>query len=119
MRIVIIPRCTELIIIVNPAGGLTQEGCLSVLPGLYAPWPDTREKGVIETEVEGETLLALLTKLSERYEQVNVGFSPIKPGTRNVDSDYDVYVNSKDYVTLPHGLDVKLTTGDEVVVRMV
>ena len=119
MRVVIIPRCTELVIIVNLGSELTQEGCLSVLPGLYAPWPDTRERGVIETEVEGETLLALLTKLSERYEQVNVGFSPIKPGTRNVDSDYDVYVNGKDYVTLPYGLDVKLTTGDEVVIRMV
>lgn len=119
MRVVIIPRCTELIIIVNPAGELTQERHPSVIPGLYAPWPDAREKGVIETEVEGKTLLALPTKLSERYEQVNVGFGPIKPGTRNVDSDYDVYVNGKDYVTLPHDLDVKLTTGDEVVVRMV
>jgi len=48
-----------------------------------------------------------------------LGFGPIKTGTTNVDSDYDVYVNGKDYVTLPHGLDVKLTTGDEVVVRMV
>jgi hypothetical protein len=119
MRVALIPHCTELIIIVNPASELTQQRCLSIIPGLYAPWPDAWEKGVIETEVECETLTGLLTKLSERYKQVDVDFGPVKPGTSNVDSDYDVYVNGKDYVTLPHGLDVRLTTGDEVVVRMV
>lgn len=69
--------------------------------------------------VEGETLRALLTKLSERYRQVNVHFEPIKCRTGDLDSDYDAYVNGKDYVALPHGLDAKLTTGDEVVVSMV
>lgn len=119
MRVAIIPSCTELIIIVNPAGELTRGSCRSIIPGLYAPWPDAWEKGIIETEVECETLIGLLTKLSERYGQVGVDFGPVKPGTSSVDPDYDVYVNGKDYVTLPHGLDIKLTTGDEVVVRMV
>ena len=117
MRVAIFPSCTELIIIVNPAGELTRESPRSIIPGLYAPWPDAWEKGIIETEVECETLIGLLTKLSERYKQVGVDFCPAKPGASSVDPDYDVYVNGKDYITLPH--DIRLTTGDEVVVRMV
>jgi molybdopterin converting factor small subunit len=119
MRVSVIPSCTELIIIVNPAGEVTRKRSPSIIPGLYAPWPDAWEKGIIEIEVECETLIELLTKLSEQYERVHVDFRPVKPGTSSVDPDYDVYVNGKDYVTLPHGLDVKLTNGDEVVVRMV
>lgn len=119
MRVAIIPRITELKIIVNPAGEVTREAHPCIMPGLYAPWPDAQKKGVIEMVVEGETLRALLTKLSEQYRQVSVDFEPIKSGTGNLDSEYDVYVDDKDCVTLPHGLDSKLTTGNEVVVSMV
>lgn len=119
MRVAIIPSCTELIIIVNPAGELTRGSCRSIIPGLYAPWPDeAQQKGVIEVEVKGDTLKALLTKLQELYKQVNVDFEPINPMTNDLDFDYDVFVNGKNYVTLPHGLDAKLRDSDEVKVKM-
>jgi len=114
VRVVIIPHGTELIIIVNPAGELTQERCPSVIPGLYAPWPDARGKGFIEIEVEGQTLRALLAELGHRYKQVNVDFEPICPTTDDLKFDYDVFVNGKNYVALSHSLDAKLSDGDEV-----
>ena len=107
MRVTIIPHSTELKIILNPNGEVPQEACSSIVPGLFAPWPDAREKGVIEMEVEGETLTALLTELSDRCKQANVDFEPICPITNDLRFDYDVFVNGKNYVALPHGLDAK------------
>jgi molybdopterin converting factor small subunit len=114
VRVVIIPHAEQLKIIVNPAGEPTQENRPSVIPGLYAPWPDAREKGFIEIEVEGETLRALLAELGHRYKQVDVDFEPICPITDDLKFDYDVFVNGKNYVALSHGLDAKLNDGDEV-----
>jgi pentose-5-phosphate-3-epimerase len=80
MKVAITPGFSELIIIVNPAGKVTREGLLTInMPWLYAPWPDAREKGVIEAEVEGETLRALLTALTEAYKKAGVDFEPINP----------------------------------------
>lgn len=70
-------------------------------------------------EVEGETLRALLTQVSDRYKQVNVDFDPIDPRTNDVDFDYDVLINGKNYEVVPYGLGVKLTDGDEVQIKMV
>ncbi len=119
MRVVIIPGFVELTIMVNPAGEIKREGPPSIImPWLYAPWPDGQKGGVIEVEVEGETLRALLTELSHRYKQVNVDFDPINPETNDLDFDYDVFVNGKNYVALPNGLDAKLRDGDEMKVKM-
>jgi len=117
MRVAIIPHSTELKILVNPNGEVTPEACTSIVPGLYAPWPEARKKGVIEIEVEGETSRALLTELSRRYKQVDVDFEPICPITNDLKFDYDVFINGKNYVVLPHGLDAKLKDGDEVKVK--
>ncbi len=119
MKAIIMPGFSELIIKINPTRDVTREGLLSIImPWLYAPWPEAQEKGIIETDVEGETLRALLTKLSERYKQVNVDFDPIDIKTDDVDFDYDVLVNDKRYVALPHGLDTKLADDDEVKVKV-
>jgi len=117
MRVVVIPHFEQLKIMINPDGEMSRQTSLSTLPGLYAPWPEAREKGFIEMEVEGETLRVLLTELSEQYKQAKADFEPICPITHDLKLDYDVLVNDKHYVSLPHGLDAKLRDGDEVMVQ--
>jgi len=68
--------------------------------------------------VPGDTLRALLMELSERYRQANVDFELINPGTNDLDFDYDVLVNGKNYVALAGGLDVKLKANDTVKVKV-
>ena len=119
MKTAIMPGFSELRIIVNPTKEVSRKGLLSIImPWLYAPWPDAQESGIIDVSFKGETLRALLAELSERYKQVNVDFEPINPASNDVDFDYDVVVNSKDYTTLPRGLDTKLSDNDEVKVKI-
>jgi molybdopterin converting factor small subunit len=119
MKVAILPGFSELIVIINPAGKVTREGLLTInMPWLYTPWPEARESGVIELTMEGETLRELLTVLAERYRQAGVDFEPINPGTNDVDEDYDVLINGKDYVAIPHGLNAKLKDGDRVKVKV-
>ncbi len=119
MKAVIMPGFSELLIVVNPTGEVTREGMLSiVMPWLYAPWPQAREKGVIELEIEGDTLRALLAGLSAQYQAAGVDFQAINPTTNDLDFDYDVIVNGKNYVALADGLDAKLKDDDAVKVKM-
>jgi molybdopterin converting factor small subunit len=119
MRVVIMPGFSELIIVVNPTHEVTREGMLSiVMPWLYAPWPNTQEKGIIEMEVNGDTLRALLVELTARYKEANIDFQPINPTTNDLDFDYDVLVNGKNYIASADGLDVKLKDDDAVIVKM-
>jgi molybdopterin converting factor small subunit len=119
MRAVIMPGFSELIIIANPTQEVTREGMLSiVMPWLYAPWPHAQEKGIIEMEIDGDTLRALLAELSAQYKKANIDFQPINPTTNDLDFDYDVLVNGKNYVALAEGLDTKLKDGDTVKVKM-
>ena len=119
MRVVIMPGFSELMIIVNPTQEVTREGMLSiVMPWLYAPWSNAQKKGIIEMEIDGDTLRALLAELSARYKEANVEFQPINPTTNDLDFDYDVLVNGKNYVALDYGLDTKLKDGDSVEIKM-
>ena len=119
MRAVIIPGLTELRIKVNPAEKVSREGLpYIVMPWMFAPWPDVKDKGVIEIEVKGETLRRLLIELSDRYKRAHVDFEPLNPKTDDVDFDYDVSVNGKNYIGLSNGLDTKLRKGNEVVIKM-
>jgi molybdopterin converting factor small subunit len=119
MKAVITPGFSELFIVVNPAGKITREGLLTInMPWLYAPWPDARETGVIETEVEGDTLRALLGALAEAYKHAGVDFEPISPKTNDMDEDYDVWINDKNYVAIPEGLNTRLKDGDRVKVKI-
>jgi hypothetical protein len=119
MRVVILPGLTELRIKVNPRRKVTREGLPYILmPWMLAPWPEMKEKGVIEIEVKEETLRGLLTELSDQYKQANVDFEPINPKTNDVDFDYDVSVNGKNYIGLSNGLDTKLRSGNDVVIKM-
>ena len=119
MRVVIMPGFSELIIVVNPTQEVTREGMLSiVMPWLYAPWPNAQEKGIIEMEIDGDTLRALLAELSARYKEADIDFQPINPTTNDLDFDYDVIVNGKNYVALVDGLDAKLKDDDAVKVKM-
>ena len=88
------------------------------MPWLYAPWPQAREKGIIEIEIAGDTLRALLAELSGQYQQADIDFQPINPTTNDLDFDYDVSVNGKNYVALAGGLDAKLKDNDSVRVKM-
>ena len=114
MRVAIVPHMDQLSVLVNSNGKVTPATCPSFLPALYAPWPDAWEKGFIEIDVEGDTLRALLSEVGTRYKQSNVDFEPICPITNDLKFDYDVFVNGKNYVLLAHGLEAKLTDGDEV-----
>ena len=68
VKAAIMPGFSELKIIVNPTGEVNREGLLSIImPWLYAPWPNAQRKGIIQIELEGETLRALLTELSAQY----------------------------------------------------
>ena len=119
MRVVILPGFSELIIATNPTQEVTRKGMLSiVMPWLYAPWPNAQKKGIIEMEIDGDTLRALLEELSAKYKEANVDFQPINPTTNDLDFDYDVYVNGKNYVTSADGLDTKLKDDDTVIVKM-
>ena len=80
---------------------------------------DILEDGLAEIEVEGDTIRALLTKLSEQYKQADVDFDPFNPRTNDLDADYDVLVNDKNYINIPGGLTAKLRDGDEVKVKIV
>ena len=117
MKVAIIPGIAALRIKITPNGDGTEGTNVSIEPGLYAPWPEARKKRVVEFEVEGETLRALLTTISDRYRQAHVDFEPICPLTNDVGLDYDVFVNGKNYITSPYGLDRKLKDGDEVKVK--
>ena len=119
MRAVIMPGFSELIIVVNPTQEVTRKGMLSiVMPWLYAPWPNAKEKGIIEMEIDGDTLRALLAELAAKYKEANVELQPINPTTNDLDFDYDVLVNGKNYVALADGLDAKLKDDDTVIVKM-
>jgi molybdopterin converting factor small subunit len=119
VRVLIMPGFSELIIVVNPTQEVTREGMLSiVMPWLYAPWPNAQEKGIIEMEIDGDTLRALLEELSAKYKDANIDFQPINPTTNDLDFDYDVLINGKNYVTLADGLDAKLKDDDAVKVKM-
>jgi hypothetical protein len=119
MRAVIIPGLTELRIKVNPARKVSREGLpYIVMPWMFAPWPDVKDKGVIDIEVKGETLRRLLIELSDWYKRAHVDFEPLNPKTDDVDFDYDVSVNGKNYIGLSNGLDTKLRKGNEVVIKM-
>jgi len=119
MKAAIAPGFSELIITVNPAGGLTRDGLLNLhMPWLFAPWPEVREKGVAEMDVKGETLRALLTTLTKAYKEAGVDLEPINPRTNDMDEDYDVFINDKNYITLSGRLDTKLEDGDRVKLKI-
>jgi len=119
VKVVIFPGLVELRIQVNPTKKVSREGLpYIVMPWMFAPWPEAREKGVIEIVIKGETLRELLVELSDRYKQANVDFEPINPKTDDVDFDYDVSLNGKNYIGLSNGLDTRLRKGNEVVIKM-
>ena len=119
MRVAIILCLTELVIKVNPAGELTREGSSNIImPWMYAPWPEAKEKGIIEIELEGETLRDLLAGLSDRYRLAKVDFEPVNLRTKELEFDYDVVLNGQNYADLPHGLETNMTKGDELRIRI-
>lgn len=119
MRIVITPGLTELKIKINPTKRVNRKGsAYIVMPWMYAPWPDAKEKGMIEIEVKGKTLRTLLAELSAQYKRANVDFEPINPKTNDVDFDYDIVINGQNYVGLPNGLDTEIKGGDELTIKM-
>ena len=119
MKVVIFPGLVELKIKVNPTKKVTREGLpYIVMPWMFAPWPEAKDKGVIEVEIEGATLRALLNELSVFYKNAGVDFEPINSKTNDVDFDYDILVSGKKYVGLPQGLETKLRKGNEVVIKI-
>jgi hypothetical protein len=119
VKAVIMPGFSELIIVINPTREVVREGMLSIImPWFYAPWPGSQESGIIEMPFPGDSLRALLMELAKRYRQANVDLELINPGTNDLDFDYDVLVNGKNYVALDGGLDAKLKADDTVNVKV-
>ena len=119
MKAVIMPGFSQLNIVVDPSREVTREGLIAVvMPWLYAPWPQASEKGIAETEIEGDTLRALLAGLAACYKAAKVDFQPLNPETSDMDFDYDVSVNGASYLSLEYGLDTKLRSDDAVKINM-
>lgn len=119
MKAAIIPGFSELLIFINPSKEVTRVGLpFIIMPWLYAPWPEARKKGIVHINVLGETLRMLLEELSQRYKQTDVDFDPLDLQTNELDNDYEVLVNEKNYISLSDGLDEKLKVNDEVKVKM-
>jgi len=119
MRVAIIPGLIELRIKINPKGEVTRKGLpYIVMPWMFAPWPESKSKGIIEIEIKGETLRDLLGELSDLYKKAGVDFEPINAKTNDVDFDYEILMSGKRYVALSQGLDTKLRKGSEVVIKM-
>ncbi len=119
MRIIILPGLVELRIKVEPKGEVSREGLpYIVMPWMFAPWPEAKEKGVVELEIRAETLRDLLNELSSIYKKADVDFEPINPKTNDVDFDYEIIMDGKRYVTLNKGLDTRLRKGSEVLIKM-
>jgi hypothetical protein len=119
MQIFIYPGFAELIVVVNPPADFQlKEPPTVIMPSLYAPWLDAREKGSVQLTIKGETLRDLLVDITEQFQKANTDFKPIDPKTNDIDFDYDVLVNGKNYVSLPLGLDAKLKDLDEVRIKM-
>jgi molybdopterin converting factor small subunit len=114
MKIAIVPHFEQLKILVNDDGLAASANPVLALHALFAPWPDSREQGFAELEVEGDTLRAILAEVGSRYKQAGVDFEPISPITKDIKPDYDVFVNGQNYVLLDNGLEAKLKGGDEV-----
>jgi len=114
VKVAIVPILEHLRVIVDSHGKLTPEKSSSAISTLYAPWPDARAKGFAEVDIEGDTLRALLAEIGARYKQADVDFEPICPVTNDLKLDYDVFVNGKNFIVLSHGLEVRLSDGDEV-----
>ena len=115
-------KCTgfsELIIKIEPTGTVTRAGLLNLMmPWLYAPWPEAKEKGIIELEIAGNTLKDLLIELGRLYQIAGVDFQPFNEESDQLDFDYDVIVNGKSYLSLPSGTDSRLKRDDEVKVKI-
>ena len=119
MQVAVFPGFAELIIIVNPpAGFMLKEPPTVIMPSLYAPWSEAKDKRKVLLNIKGETLRSLLIELTNQYKQVNADFEPINSRTNDLDFDYDVFVNGKNYVSLPSGLDAKLNDLDEVKLKI-
>ena len=120
MKLFILPGFSELIVMVNPVEKVTRGKLLNLkMPWLSAPWPESQNTGIAEVDMKGSTLRDLLTTITKEYERVSMEFYPIDPRTDDLDSDYDVLVNDKNYITLPKKLDTKLNDGDRVNLKMV
>jgi molybdopterin converting factor small subunit len=118
MRVAVVPHFEQLKVLVNPDGKVIEEVCCSsYLPGLYAPWPDARQAGFAEIDIEGDTLRALLTEIGARYKQAGVDFEPICHITSDLNLDFDVFVNGENFILLAQGLDARLKDGDEVKIQ--
>jgi molybdopterin converting factor small subunit len=120
MKVSILPGFSELIVIVNPAEKVTREGLLDLLmPWLFAPWPEAQKTGIAEIDINVDTLRGLLMEITEQYKRVSIDFYPIDSRTNDLDSDYDILVNDKNYITLPQKLDTELKEGDRIRIKMV
>ena len=119
MQAIIMPGFSELIIKINPLQNVTREKLISVgMPWLYAPWPKAQTKGIIVINFKGSTLRDLLNTLAHKYQKASVDFVPINPKTNDVDFDYNVLVNDRNYAYMPEKLDLRLKEDDEVKIKV-
>jgi len=118
MNLAIQPSYLEWLITVNPEGDVTpHEVPGTVMPWMYAPWPDAALKGIVNIESTGDTLRELLETLSLQYRHAGVDCYPIDRKTGRLNPDYDVFINNTHVLDLPASLDTRLNDGDVVKVR--
>lgn len=115
MKVVIIPGPTDLKAIVNPDEDVKAKSGLLV-PGIYDDWPEARENGYTEMDINDDTLKALLIEISNRLNRNGVDLGPMCSRTNDVKQSFEILVNKKNYVLTSHGLDTRLQSGDEVTI---
>jgi hypothetical protein len=64
MKVAIIPGPTDLKVVIDPGDDVNFKPGL-LIPGIYDDWPEARENGFMEMDVNGDTLRALLVEISK------------------------------------------------------
>jgi hypothetical protein len=116
MKVVIIPGPTDLKAVVDPEEDMKKKVGSLLIPGMYDDWPEARESGFTEIDINGDTLRALLVEISNRLNRGGVDQGPMCFDTNDVKQSFEILVNEKNYVLISHGLDTRLQCGDEVTI---
>ena len=115
MKVIIIPGPTDLKAVVDPENKGDYKGGL-LIPGIYDDWPEAKEDGFTEIDVNGDTLRSLLVEISSRLNRNGIDQGPMCHITNDVKQAFEILINDKNYVLTPDGIETKLQRNDEVTI---
>jgi molybdopterin converting factor small subunit len=101
--------------VIDPGDDVNYKAGL-LIPGIYDDWPEAREDGFTEININDNTLRALLIEISNRLNRNGVDQGPMCSRTNDVKQSFEILVNEKNYVLTSHGLETRLQSGDEITI---